>query len=186
MPWIREIEEDKAGGKLKEIYENIKKNRGKLSNIMKIQSLMPDVMESHLKLYMDIMFNKNSGITREEKELIAVIVSAINDCPYCVSHHAEALNAYWKDPAKIQQVINDYKTVDLPVRTFAILSYAEKLTLYPGSVDEHDIENLQLHGISDEDILNINLVVSYFNFVNRIANGLGVEHSDEEVKGYVY
>ncbi len=185
MPWIRVIEEDKAEGKVKEVYEKVKKNRGKLSNIMAIQSLMPEVMESHLQLYMDVMFNK-SGISREEKELIAVIVSAINDCPYCVNHHAEALNVYWKNPEKIQHVINDFKTVELPVRTFAILSYAEKLTLYPGSVDEHDIENLQLHGISDEDILNINLIVSYFNFVNRIANGLGVESSDEEVKGYVY
>ncbi len=185
MPWIRVIEEETAEGKLKDVYDRVKQNRGKLSNIMQIQSLMPEVMESHLQLYMDIMFNK-SGISREEKELIAVIVSAINDCPYCVNHHAEALNVYWKDSAKIQQIINDFKTVDLPVRTFAILSYAEKLTLYPGSVDEHDIENLKLHGLSDKDILNINLVVSYFNFVNRIANGLGVEFSDEEVKGYVY
>lgn len=185
MPWIKVIEENEAEGEVKEIYDSIKKSRRKLSNIMQIQSLMPEVMKSHMDLYLSVMFNKSS-ITRDEKELIAVVVSTLNDCLYCINHHAEALNSYWKDPAKIQQVINDYKTVELPVRSFAILSYAEKLTLNPGSVNEHDLENLQIHGMTDEDILNINLIVSYFNFVNRIANGLGVEFSDEEVKGYAY
>ncbi len=185
MPWIKVIEKEESDGKLLDIYTRIEKNRGKLSNIMKIQSLMPDVMESHLDLYMAVMFNK-SGIKREEKELIAVVVSALNDCAYCVNHHAEALNSYWKDSAKIQQLINDYKTVELSVRCFAMLSYAEKLTVDPGSVNEHDLENMHIHGLDDTDILNINLIVSYFNFVNRLANGLGVEFSDEEVKGYAY
>lgn len=185
MPWIKQISEEKAENKLKEIYSELKKNRGKISNIMKIHSLDPDTMKNHLSLYMSIMFNSKT-LSREERELLAVVVSALNNCSYCVNHHAEALNAYWKDDAKINLLISDYKSLDFPIKTLAILNYAEKLTLTPAMVNEFDVQNLRIHNLTDEDVLNINLVVSYFNFVNRIANGLGVEFSEEEVKGYKY
>ncbi len=185
MPWIKQINENDAEGKLKEVYNDLSQNRGKVSNIMKIHSLDPETMQHHLDMYLSIMFN-NTSISREEKELIAVVVSALNNCAYCINHHAEALNHYWKDEAKINMLISDYKSIDFSIRTLAILNYAEKLTITPGLVNEFDVQNLRIHDISDEDILNINLIVSYFNFVNRIANGLGVESTEEEVKGYKY
>ncbi|MCP5062585.1 MAG: peroxidase-related enzyme [Ignavibacteriae bacterium] len=185
MPWIKEIEANKAEGKLKEVYDNLSKNRGKVSNIMKIHSLDPETMSHHLDMYMSIMFNK-SGLSIEERELVAVVVSALNNCSYCINHHAEALNHYWKDDEKISVLISDYKSIEFSIRTLAILNYAEKLTLAPSVVNEFDVQNLRIHDLTDEDILNINLVVSYFNFVNRIANGLGVQFSKEEVQGYNY
>ena len=185
MPWIKQVDSTKAEGKLKEVYSDLETSRGKISNIMKIQSLDPETMKNHLDMYLSIMFN-NSSLNREERELIAVVVSSLNNCSYCINHHAEALNAYWKDEAKINMLISDYKSIDFSIRTLAILNYAEKLTITPGLVNEFDVQNLRIHDIQDKDILNINLVVSYFNFVNRIANGLGVEFSEEEVKGYKY
>ena len=185
MPWIKQVDSTKAEGKLKEVYSELETSRGKISNIMKIQSLDPETMKNHLDMYLSIMFN-NSSLNREERELIAVVVSSLNNCSYCINHHAEALNAYWKDEAKINMLISDYKSIDFSIRTLAILNYAEKLTITPGLVNEFDVQNLRIHDIQDKDILNINLVVSYFNFVNRIANGLGVEFSEEEVKGYKY
>ena len=185
MPWIKQIDENKAEGKLKEVYESLASNRGKISNIMKVHSLDPETMKNHLDMYMSIMFNTTT-LDREERELIAVVVSALNSCAYCVNHHAEALNAYWKDDAKINMLISDYKSIEFPIKTLAILNYAEKLTVTPGMVNEFDLQNLRIHDLTDQDILNINLVISYFNFVNRISNGLGVEFSEEEVKGYKY
>ena len=185
MPWIKQVDAEAAAGELKDVYDQIITTRGKLSNIMKIQSMNPEALKSHLDLYLSIMF-KNSGLKREEKELIAVVVSALNKCEYCINHHAEALNQYWRDKIKLQNVINDFKSVELPVSTFAVLSYAEKLTLSPELVSEMDIKNLRIHNFSDENILNINLIISYFNFVNRIAVGLGVIVSEDEVKGYKY
>ena len=185
MPWIKQVSDENAEAKLKEVYSDLAANRGKISNIMKVHSLDPDTMKNHLDMYMSIMFN-NKRLEREERELIAVVVSALNSCSYCVNHHAEALNVYWKDDAKINMLVSDYKSLDFSIRTLAILNYAEKLTLTPGLVNEFDVQNLRIHDLTDEDILNINLVVSYFNFVNRIANGLGVEFSEEEVKGYKY
>jgi uncharacterized peroxidase-related enzyme len=154
MPWIRTIDESSAGDDLARVYERIRGERGKLSNIMRIQSLHPAAMQAHMDLYMAVMFQR-SGISREERELIAVVVSAANRCAYCVSHHAAALNAYWKDEARLLKLAEDHRAVEL-----------SKLT--------------------DEDILAVNLVVAYFNLVNRIALGLGVKHSEEEVGGYRY
>ncbi|MEE9432371.1 MAG: peroxidase-related enzyme [Melioribacteraceae bacterium] len=185
MPWIKQVKDKDAEGKLEKTFSKIKKERGKLSNIMKVHSLDPDSMENHLELYNSIMFNK-SGLSREEKELVAVVVSALNNCKYCINHHAEALNHYWKDDEKISALISDYKSMEFPIRTHAILNYTEKLTLSPSMVNEFDVQNLRIHDLTDEDILNLNLVISYFNFVNRIATGLGVEFSKDELKGYKY
>lgn len=96
MAWIEVVDVDKATGKLKEIYNDITKRRGKLSNIMKAHSLRPDAMEKHLDLYISIMFG-SSNLTREDRELIAVVGSSANHCEYCINHHAEALNHYWKN-----------------------------------------------------------------------------------------
>ncbi len=185
MAWIKQINEDEAKGKLQKVYNKISEKRGKLANIMKVHSLDPVTMQNHLNLYLSIMFNK-SGLNREEKELVAVVVSALNNCAYCINHHAEALNYYWKDDEKISALISDYKSLDFSIRVHAILNYAEKLTLTPSLVNEYDIQNLRIHNLTDEDILNLNSVISYFNFVNRIATGLGVEFSKDETKGYNY
>ncbi|MBU2494312.1 MAG: peroxidase-related enzyme [Bacteroidetes bacterium] len=185
MAWIKIIDEQHAEGKLKEVYEEITSARGKLSNIMKIHSLNPQAMKEHMDLYLSVMFSQ-SGLRREDCELIAVVVSSANECGYCINHHAEALNHYWKDKEKIKKVVEDYKQLDLSVKQMAMLSYAVKLTTMPNAVNENDIENLKLHDFTDENILNINLIVSYFNFVNRIVLGLGVDYSEEELKGYKY
>lgn len=185
MPWIKEIEVNEAEGKLKDYYDELLKSRGKVSNILKIHSLNPGSMKEHLELYMSIMFSK-SGLKRDEREMIAVVVSSLNVCEYCINHHAEALNHYWKDDEKIQKLIKDFRNLDLSDKQKTMLEYSEKLTLTPNEVSEDDIQRLRNIGFTDENILNINLIVSYFNFVNRIALGLGVEFSEEEMKGYKY
>jgi uncharacterized peroxidase-related enzyme len=76
--------------------------------------------------------------------------------------------------------------VKLPKKEEIMLEYAVKLTKNPASVSESDIHHLRSVGFSDEEILQINLITSYFNFVNRVAEGLGVEFTAEEVKGYTY
>lgn len=156
-----------------------------LSNIMKVQSLHPGAMAAHLDLYMAVMFGR-SGITREERELLAVAVSAANRCRYCVAHHAAALQAFWKDEERVRQVAENCRSVQLPARTRLMLEYAAALTDDPASVSEEHVHALRAEGLAGEDILAVNLIVSYFNFVNRIAEGLGVEFSPKEVSGYRY
>ncbi len=185
MSWIEEIGMDEAEGDLKDIYEDIKGARGKLSNIMKVQSLNPGAMEAHMELYLSVMF-KDSTLRREEGEMIAVIVSAANGCEYCVEHHSEALNHYWRDEEKVSGLSDDHTSIDLSEKHLAMLDFAEKLTEAPNTIMEEDVETLRENGFSDQDVLNIVLVTGYFNFVNRIALGLGVDVDEEEVGGYEY
>ncbi len=185
MPWIRTVDERTAEGELKGVYEQIAKSRGKVANIMKVHSLNPSSMRDHMTLYRNLMYDR-MGLSREDRELIAVVVSNVNDCAYCVSHHGEALNKYWNDQPRVRRVSHDYTLERLPEPQMRMLEYAEKLTRTPEEMDPSDVESLREAGWSDEDILNINLVTSYFNFVNRIALGLGVVYTEEEVADYLY
>jgi uncharacterized peroxidase-related enzyme len=183
MSWIREIDEEEASEELKAIYDKIKLNRGKLSNIMKVHSLNPRSMLAHQDLYLNLMFSR-SGLSREEREMMGVLISGLNGCEYCQRHHAEALNHYWKDETKTKSFTKDFRSAGLDDRGQTMLEYAEKLTKNPESIGKGDVDTMIAAGFSDEDVLNINLITSYFNFVNRIALGLGVEFTEEEACGY--
>ena len=185
MSWIDVIHEDNAEGKLKEVYDEISKSRGKVANILKVHSLRPESLQAHMDLYMSIMY-RPSGISREQRELIATVVSSINNCAYCTNHHAEALNFYWKDDERKESLVNDFTQIEYKPEDQAMIDYAVKLTRNPSSVLESGIKTLREHNFSDEAILNINLTTSYFNFVNRVAEGLGVEYSKEEIEGYKF
>lgn len=183
MAWIDEIDGKAAEGKLAEIYAELVEKRGKVSNILKVHSLNPEAMESHLDLYMTVMFGR-SGLTRAEREAIAVVVSATNDCSYCVNHHVEALRRYVNDEEALEMLVTADGLETLEPRLSNIVRYAEKLTSAPSAMTESDLGELRAVGLTDKDILDLVLVTSYFNFVNRIAMGLGVEFNAEEMSGY--
>lgn len=183
MSWIEEIEVTEAEGKLAETYARLMEKRGKVSNILQVQSLNPDSLDRHLDLYMTIMFGK-SGLSRAEREAIAVVVSATNDCEYCVNHHTDALRRYIKDEDILQALASADGLEILEPRLGNIVIHAEKLTSAPAAMTESDLDPLRAEGLTDSDILDITLVVAYFNFVNRIALGLGVGFTLEELSGY--
>ena len=185
MAWIRVVTESEAADELLKAYQQVRGSRGKLSNILSVHSLNPPALKAHMDLYMGIMFGP-SGLSREEREMIAVVVSAADRCPYCIQHHAAALSHYWKDDAKLAMLIDDYHAIDLTPKMKAVLNYAHKLTTTPHAMVEADVQGLRDLDLSDEDILTINLIASYFNFVNRIALGLGVAFTADEVDGYKY
>jgi len=171
MAYIKMVEPDEATGELKDIISKV------LSNILKIHSLLPKTMITHLDFYMSIMFDK-AGIRRGNAELIATVVSAANKCAYCVNHHAEALKFYWKDDEKVKQAAEDFRKLDLTEKQNAMLEFAD--------MKEDDVVKLRENGFSDEEILSITLITNYFNFVNRNANALGIDFSEEEMRGYKY
>jgi uncharacterized peroxidase-related enzyme len=184
MSWIDEIEVSEADGKLAEMYAQLLKQRGKVSNILKVHSLNPAAMDDHLDLYITLMFGKSS-LSRLEREAIAVVVSASNECAYCVNHHAESLRQYIDDEETLSLLMTADGLETLEPRLSNIVRHAEKLTDAPGAMTESDLGELRAEGLSDKDILDLTLIVGYFNFVNRIALGLGVEFSEDEVSGYL-
>lgn len=184
MSWIEEINAGEADGKLAETYAELLRQRGKVSNILKVESLNPDALGNHLDLYMTLMFGK-SGLSRAEREAVAVVVSASNECGYCVNHHVEALRHFIDDEEILNLLMSADGLETLEPRLSNIVRHAEKLTTAPGAMMESDLGELRAVGLSDKDILDLTLVVGYFNFVNRIAVGLGVDSSDDEVRGYL-
>ncbi|MBI2379481.1 MAG: peroxidase-related enzyme [Gammaproteobacteria bacterium] len=183
MSWIHEVDEQNASGELARIYADLKESRGKVANIMKVHSLNPGAMERHLDLYIHLLFGPG-GLSRGEREMIAVVVSRSNRCDYCVSHHAEALSRYMKQENLLHDIVRDYREAALPARQRVMLDYASQLTISPEHTSADDIARLRDAGFADADILHINLITAYFNFVNRIALGLGVSFSSDEVQGY--
>lgn len=138
-----------------------------------------------MNFYLSLMFTK-SGLSREEREMIAVVVSGENNCAYCVKHHTEALLHYWKDSRRVEDLVDDWRSIELSERQQCITEYAIKLTRSPSEIGEGDIQDLRDCGLSDEEILLVNQVAAYFNYVNRSALGLGVQFSADEVSGYRY
>lgn len=183
MSWIKEVDEQDATGELAALYEELLEKRGKVANILKVHSLNPPSLKNHLDLYMTLMFGK-SGLGRGARESIAVVTSANNDCDYCVNHHDKALQHYEKD-TQARKLMCEGKNFDaLPARDAAMLAHARKLTNTPGEICAADTEKLRQAGFEDRDILDITLITAYFNFVNRIALGLGVTFDEKELTGY--
>ena len=183
MSWIDEIDVGDADEKLAAIYAELTKQRGKVSNILKVHSLNPEALGDHLDMYMTLMFGA-SGLSRLEREAIGVVVSATNECAYCVNHHAEALRRYVDDEETLDMLTTADGLEALEPRLSNIVRHAEKLTSAPAAMTESDLGELRAVGLSDRDILDLSLITAYFNFVNRIALGLGVDFSADEMTGY--
>jgi len=169
MANIKVISYEDATGKLKDIYDGLIKKRGKLADVNTIQRLNPDTIIAHMELYMSFMFS-HSPLTRAQREMIAVVVSAANGCNYCQQHHRTALNKYWKDDARIELLKRNDETVRLDATDTRLCHYATELTIHPDDFEnEKKTMDLRESGLDDRGILDATLVVGYFNFVNRVV-----------------
>lgn len=185
MPNIQVIEPNEAEGLLNDIYCDLIKTRGKVASVHKIQSLNPQSIIDHMALYQTIMFGK-SPLRRVVREMMAVVVSASNECNYCITHHAEAVQHYWKDADRVLQLEKDYTQCELKPVEMLLCEYAEDLTKNPGTHNGEKWANtLREEGLEDKAVLDAALVVAYFNFVNRLVISLGVA-LEENPGGYNY
>lgn len=186
MANIKVIAYGEAVGRLKEIYEDLIEKRGRLAEVHTIQSLNPDSIIAHMELYMTIMFSQ-SPLTRAQREMMAVVVSATNGCDYCQQHHAAALNNYWKNDERTDRLKKNYKKADLDTKDDLLCNFAIELTLHPDDFENKNmIDDLRQAGFDDRSILDATVVIAYFNFVNRIVSALGVELEEKAGDGYKY
>lgn len=185
MAWISAPGADEASGKTKQVYEKILRERGHVANIFQAQGLEPEALEDHVSMYVHLMID-HGPLSREEREMVAVVVSAANRCAYGAVHHSEALETVEKDPGALKRLLKEFSTKHESPRSKALLAYAAKLTLGPKDVTQDDIKDLREAGLTDAEILRANLIASYFNFSNRIALGLGVELEKGAARTYKY
>lgn len=185
MPYIDVVQPEQAEGHLKEIYDDLVKSRGKIAEVHKIQSLNPASIVNHMDLYMTIMFGK-SPLKRVHREMMAVIVSISNRCEYCQVHHLEAVKNFWKNDTKLASFQQNFEEAPLEEKEKALCRFAKELTENPEKSQEAGLVNpLKEAGFDDREILDATLVIAYFNFVNRIVLGLGV-NLEENPGGYKY
>lgn len=172
MSYIETIDVPRAQGALADAYRRVADARGGVAEVLKVQSLNPAALEAHFDFYTALLFGR-SELERRTREMIGVVVSAANECSYGVEHHTEPLRAYAVD-AEILDALRAGEIPDtLSEPLQALLRYCRELSVAPAS-DPDRIDALRAHGWSDAAILDATTICGYFNFVNRLALGLGV------------
>jgi uncharacterized peroxidase-related enzyme len=125
-------------------------------------------LEAFVAMYNDLMLAP-SGLSKLEREMIAVAVSAENRCYYCLTAHGAAVRALSGDPVLGELMVMNYRAARLDRRQRAMLDFAVKLTVEPHAIEEADREALRKSGFSDRDIWDIAAVAGFFNMSNRVA-----------------
>ena len=185
--WIHMIPLEEAQGPLVAAYEKVKTPHGTVDNVMKAHSLRPHTMEGHVALYRSVLHNPDNTLPFWFLEVVASYVSMLNRCDYSLTHHFANARRLMADPARAEAV----RLAPLeraPERVFegkqlALLIYAGKLTTDVAQMVKSDIDALHAAGCDDGQILEVNQVCAYFNYSNRLLNGLGVT-TQGDVIGY--
>ncbi len=142
---------------------------GFVPNVLLAYAFDNTKLETFVALYNDLMLGE-SGLSKLEREMIAIAVSSQNRCYYCLTAHGAAVRQYSGNPLLGEQIVMNYRVARLSKRQRAMLDFAVKLTASPGSVEETDRERLRRAGFTDRDIWDISAVVGFFNMSNRVAS----------------
>jgi uncharacterized peroxidase-related enzyme len=176
--WIRLVPYDESEGYLRTLYDRVKGPGGKIDNVMRAHSLRPHTMEGHSALYKSVLHHTGNSMPVWFLECLAVYTSLSNRCDYSVAHHFAGLSRLLQDEQRAGAIYKAFAAAQ-PERVFdgkelALLRYVRKLTLDPQNMVEADITALRDAGANDGEILEANQVCAYFNYSNRLLNGLGV------------
>ncbi len=126
-------------------------------------------LETFVAMYNDLMLGE-SGLSKLEREMIAVAVSSQNRCYYCLTAHGAMVRQYSGNPLLGEHLVMNYRVARLSKRQRAMLDFAVKLTAQPWSVEEGDRERLRRAGFTDRNIWDISAVAGFFNMSNRVAS----------------
>jgi uncharacterized peroxidase-related enzyme len=129
-------------------------------------------------MYNDLMLG-DSGLTKLEREMIAVTVSSANHCHYCLVAHGAAVRELSGNPELGEQLASNYRSAPLEPKQRALLDFAWKLTREPDAVDEQDRDMLRRAGWSDREIWDIAAVAAFFNMTNRMSAATDMRPNDE-------
>lgn len=185
--WIRMITDEEADDALLDTLKLARTPHGTVDNVMRVHSLRPATMRGHVTLYRAALHDTRNTLPVWFQETLASYVSILNKCPYSLANHwanARHLIDNEQRADEIEQALNN--SVFDAVFTHAeqqLLHYARKLTLTPAQMAHEDVLSLQQAGIDDGEILEANQIIAYFNYANRLLNGLGVT-TDGDVVGY--
>jgi uncharacterized peroxidase-related enzyme len=154
---------------LKAIWEKCVEKLGFVPNVYSAYSLRPQRLRNFMQMYNEIMLAP-SGLSKLEREMVAVVVSSANRCYYCLVAHGAAVRRLSGDAELGEMMALNYRVAKLPARQRAMLDFAWKLTTTPALVDDADRAGLRKHGLSEEDIFDLAETTAFFNLSNRMAS----------------
>jgi uncharacterized peroxidase-related enzyme len=162
-------------------FETCAEKLGLVPNVLRAYAFDIDRLEAFTTLYNALMLGP-SGLSKLEREMIAVVVSVENDCHYCQAAHGSALRALSDDPALTTALLSNYRAAALSPRHRAMLDFALAATTRSATIEEADREALRAVGFTDRDIWDIAEVAAFFNMSNRLASATGMRPNPEYLR----
>lgn len=157
---------------------DVQEKTGFIPNVFLGLAHRPDEFRAFFA-YHDALMEKESGLSKAEREMIVVATSNANQCHYCVIAHGAILRVRAKNPLIADQVAVNYRKGDLTPRQIAMLDFALKISQEAYLVNEADFQNLRAHGFTDADIWDIGAIAGFFAMSNRLANMMSLRPNDE-------
>ena len=172
LSWLQVPAPEDVPDEVAELWQKPLEKLGFVPNVLRVFALRP----AHLLawwVYYDELMRGESGLSKAQREMIAVVVSTANRCHYCIVSHSAALRKLTEDPVLVDQLATSYKYAPLGERERSMLDFAVRLTEESHRCGPEDVEALRAAGWSDAEIMDIAQVAAMFNFTNRLASGLG-------------
>lgn len=151
---------------------------GLVPNVLKSYAFDDVKLRAFTDMYNDLMLGQ-SNLSKLEREMIAVVVSSINKCFYCLTAHGAAVRKLSGDPKLGEQMVMNYRVADLSDKQRAMLDFAVLMTEAPEAIEEEDRQNLRDAGFNDRDIWDIAAIASFYNMTNRMASAVDMHPNDE-------
>ncbi len=168
---LREPSEESLPEDLQPYFAKCRDKLGFVPNVLRAWLLRPARLRNFIRAYDELMLAP-SGLSKLEREMIAVAVSAVNRCYYCLVAHGAAVRKLSGDPQLGEMMAFNYRVAALSDRQRAMLDFAVLLTEAPHEVTAEDRQALREDGFSDEDIFDIAETAAFFNYTNRVAHAV--------------
>ncbi len=146
---------------------------GLVPNVLRAYTGNIEKFRNFTAFYNTLMLDEEAcGLSKLEREMIAVVVSSVNRCYYCLVAHGQAVRQLSGDPELGEMMVMNYRVAELEPRRRAMLDFAWKLTETPHDIAEADRRSLRDAGFTEQDIFDICDTAAFFNYTNRMAHGL--------------
>jgi uncharacterized peroxidase-related enzyme len=175
---LQETSSDRLDPDMAKYFALCEEKLGFVPNVLRAYSFDQNKLRPFISCYDELMLAE-SGLTELEREMIAVVVSSINRCFYCLVAHGWAVRALSGDPLLGEMLVMNYRVARLSLRQRAMLDFAAKITEESHRIEEADREKLRRAGLSEAEIWDVAAVASLFNMTNRMASALDMRPNEE-------
>lgn len=173
LPMVDPLPED-----IQKYFDICDEKLGLIPNVLQAYAFDMAKLRPFMDMYNEVMLD-DSGLSKLEREMIAVVVSSINRCWYCQVAHGAAVRQLSGNPMLGEAMVMNWRMADLDERQTAMLTFAEKVTKVSSETSEADRQALRDVGFSDRDIWDIAATVGFFSMSNRMASAVGMKPNDE-------